>query len=195
MSIYYSPTYPAYQYINPNNVLLVDSDSKIVLPGTSIISTPYTNPVLAITTPVESKPYSTLMTFPITPALDLNRDPDVHDTVTNSIYRQLLQNWLYSSEYEEVFKYIKLVDDRPRLITSFKEKDRNMSSSAVERKITFIKDNIITKNRIKKILEDFVYSTRTNWYDIEKNTYYVKDLIMRYIKKKLKALVEKKSEK
>jgi len=191
MNFYYSSTYP---FFNPSNVLIVDSDSKIIPIGTSIISTPYTNPVLAVTTSTDSKPYNTVYSFPISPALDLNHDPDVHDTVTNSIYRQLLQNWMYSSEYEEVFKYIKLVDDRPRLITSFKEKDRNTSSSVIDRKVTFIKDNIITKNRIKKILEDFVYSTRTNWYDIEKNTYYVKDLILRYIKKKLKALVDKKSE-
>ncbi len=77
------------------------------------------------------------------------------------------------------------------------EKDGNNynDSRTIEKKIRFIKDYILSRKRVKKIIEEFVYGTKTNWYDVEKNSYYVKDLIYRYMKKKLKALIQIKKNK
>jgi hypothetical protein len=182
--------------LDRNKLLIIDNDKSFFTPGVSVISTPFTNPVLAITSESNTNPnFKSVYTFPLTPSQDLNYDPEVHDVVTSSIYRQTFEKWIYNSEFEDIFNYIKIVNGEPKLITNTKDKDRNFDNYSVEKKIRFIKDNILSRGRVKKILQEFVEGTRTNWYDIEKNTYYVKDLIYRYIKKKLKALVEKKERK
>ncbi len=179
--------------VDTSKLLVVDSTSKFLFPSTStsIITTPYTSPVLAISGPTleNIKP---VYTFPLAPYLDLNKDPEVHDTVVSSVYRQTFQNWLYTSDFEELFQYIKIVNGDAKLITSSKEKDKHYDNGSIDKKVRFIRDNILSRGRVKKILEEFVDGTRTNWYDIEKNTFFVKELIFKYMKKKLKALVEKK---
>jgi len=174
--------------IDNSKILIIDSDSKLTYP--SIITTPYTSPVFAFTTQTNNPNVKSLYTYPLSPYLDLNKDPDVHDTVTNSIYKHVFDSWVYKSEFEELFDYIAIVNGEPKLITSLKNKDSNNESK--ERKIRFMRDHILSKHRVKKLIEEFVEGTKTNWYDIEKNTFFLKELIFKYMKKKLKALVEKK---
>jgi hypothetical protein len=176
--------------IDDSKILIIDSDSKLTFP--SIISTPYTSPVFAFTTQTNNPNLKSLYTYPLSPYLDLNKDPDVHDTVTKSIYKHVFDSWVYKSEFEELFDYITIVGGEPKLITSLKNKDSHNSSESKERKIRFMREYILSKHRVKKLIEDFVEGTKTNWYDIEKNTFFLKELIFKYMKKKLKALVEKK---
>jgi len=182
--------------LDTNKLIIVDSDpaSKLLLPTTSIISTPYTSPVLAISSTTTNPNVKSLMTFPLLPAYDLNKDAEVHDIVTSSIYRQTFDSWMYNDEAKEILEYIKVSDGNVKLISAKKEKDKNFDSSVVEKKIRFLKDYILSRSRVKKILTEFVEGTNTNWYDIEKNTYFVKDLVLKYMKKKIKAIVEKKEE-
>jgi hypothetical protein len=179
--------------LDTSKLLILDSDSKLVFPSTSILTTPYTSPVFAITSTTTNPNFKSVYTFPLAPYLDLNKDPDVHSTVTNSIYRKVFESWLYKSDFSELFDYIKLVNGEPKLITNLKDKDNKTDDATIERKIRFIRDNILSKHRVNKLIEEFVEGTKTNWYDIEKNTYFLKELIFKYMKKKFKALVEKKN--
>ncbi len=178
--------------LDTSKLLILDSDSKLVLPTTSILTTPYTSPVLAITTTTNNPNMKSIYTYPLAPYLDLNKDPDVHETVTNSIYRHTFNSWIYKSDFNELFDYIKIVNGEAKLISNLKDKDNKNDDSSIERKIRFIKDNVLSKHRVRKLIEEFVEGTKTNWYDIEKNTYFLKELIFKYMKKKLKALIERK---
>ncbi len=157
----------------------------------SIISTPYTDPVLAVTTKVDN--LTSMYTFPLAPNLDLNRDPYVHDTVTDSIYKQIFREWVYESDFEGLFKYIKIVNGHPKLITKADKEGTNKKEDR-DIKVRFMKDYILSRGRVKKLIEEFIDGTRTNWYDIEKNTYFVREFVYKYMKKKLKALVDKKAD-
>jgi len=171
------------------NVLVIPSETKF-----SLLPPPPpfygVKPVIAITGNGTDliKP---IFTIPLDPALDLNRDPEVHQTVTNSIYRQVFQDWLYTSDFEEVYRYIKIVGGQARLVSG-SERDTKTDSISIDKKIRFIKDYVISHSRVRKLLDEFVEGTRSNWYDIEKNVFFVKELILKYMKKKLKALAEEK---
>lgn len=181
--------------VDTNKLIIVDSDpvSKLLMPTSTIISTPYTSPVLALsTTSATNSNLKSVYTFPLAPAYDLNRDNEVHDIVSNSIYKQTFDSWIYNDEAKEILEYIRVSDTSVKLISNKKDKDNNFSSSNVEKKIRFLKDYILSRSRVKKILTEFVEGTNTNWYDIEKNTYFVKDLVLKYMKKKIKAIIEKK---
>ena len=178
--------------VDHSKIVLVDSDTNPFLPKAVIspmIATPITNSLIAITPDPNIK---RLFNYPLLPQYDLNYDLDVHENVTSSIYRKVFESWLYKSDFEDLFRYIKVVNGEAKLVTSLKETDSSKDSSSVEKKIRFMKDHILSRGRVKKILEGFVEGTKTNWYDIEKNNYFVKDLIYRYMKKKLKTLVEMK---
>ena len=91
-------------------------------------------------------------------------------------------------------KYIKIVNGKAKLAT---DKDGGNSDS-IDKKVRFLKDYILSKHRVRTILEDLVYGYSTgykiNWYDcVNKYEHIVKDLIHHYMKKKLKRLIEKKN--
>ncbi len=181
-------------FINDPKILIIDSQTSPLLPKAVIspyITTPLTNSLVTVTPNPDFKPF---YTTPLLPQYNLNYDTDVHENVTSSIYRKIFNSWLYKSDFEDLFKYIKIVNGEAKLSL---EKDGNNynDSRTIEKKIRFIKDYILSRKRVKKIIEEFVYGTKTNWYDVEKNSYYVKDLIYRYMKKKLKALIQIKKNK
>lgn len=179
--------------IDTNKLLIIDSSYNYLFPYTNtIITTPYTSPVLAISSATNYPNLKSVYTYPLAPAYDLNKDVEVHDIVTNSVYKQTFDSWIYNDEAKDILGYIRVSDNSVKLISNKKDKDNNFSSSNVEKKIRFLKDYILSRSRVKKILIEFVEGTNTNWYDIEKNTYFVKDLVLKYMKKKIKAVIEKK---
>ena len=180
--------YPYYA-VDQSKILLIDSDSKIIMPQVlqsslpiSTIST--TLPTAVIPSYTYTNPY---IKVPLDPRLDLNRDPDVHETVINSIYRYLFNGWIYESKFKDLYKYISIVDGRATIKRDYSNNDSN-----IDIKIRFMKDNIISRMRIEKIIREFVQNTSTNWYDVEKNSMFIKDIIFKYMKKKLKTLKDKK---
>ncbi len=174
-----------------SKVIIVDSETSPFLPKAVInpyVATPITGSLITVTPNPDFKP---IFAAPLLPQYNLNYDPDVHENVTSTVYRKVFESWIYKSDYEDLFKYIKIVNGEAKLTTG-KDGDKSNDSASLEKKIRFIKDHILSRSRVKKILEDFVSGTKTNWYDIEKNSYFVKDLIYRYMKKKLKTLIELK---
>lgn len=172
--------------LDTSKIVVVPDRFGLLPPAPQFIKT--ISPVIAFSGDQVLKP---IITFPLDPSLDLNRDPNVHRTVTDSIYKQTFQEWLYSRDFEEVFKYIKIVGGEPKLVSG-SERDHRASDENIDKKIRFIRDNILSYERVRKLIEEFIDGTRTNWYDVEKNIFFVKELILKYIKKKLKTLAEEK---
>lgn len=189
MSIYYN--FP----IDTNKIILVDSDSKIIVPSVfPYVHTPVSNisqlsPHFTTMNDTKNKVFA----MPLEPYIDLNQDKDTHIIVTNSIYKQLYDSWIYKTKYNgEAFQYITIKDGQPKLITDINKKDHSHDEITIQKKAMFVKNNILSKDRIKKLLQELVDETKINWYDMEKNIYFVKEIVFKYIKKKLMKLVEKK---
>ena len=172
--------------LDPTKLVIVPDRFNLLPQVPQIINT--MSPMIAFSNNQFLKPF---VSYPLDPSLDLNRDPNVHRTVTDSIYKYTFQEWLYSRDFEEVFKYIKIVGGEPKLVSG-SERDHNGSDAHIDKKIRFIRDHILSYERVRKLIEEFLDGTRTNWYDVEKNIFFVKELILKYMKKKLKTLAEEK---
>lgn len=204
---YFLNTYPVQVsnniVVDPRNVLILsDTERNILspvypLPNTLTTAIPGTlSTIFTSNNVVEQNNVSnaTLYRFPLEPYYDLNLDPNVHQTVANSVYKKVFEDWIYGNEFSDLFGYLQIVNDRVSLISE-KHKDKSYNEFDKNKKIRFMSEHILSRRRVKKLIQHFVDNTKTNWYDVEKNNYFVKELIHRYMKKKLKALVEKKNKK
>jgi len=176
-----SYTYPLQQF----NVVYLDDKTKQPL---AVI-----NPML-VTPEITIQPSNFVIkqqpSYPLLPENNLNLDPSVHKSVTNSIYRKVFESWIYKGDFKDLFKYITVINGQVKLNTKY---TKNTHSDITEKKIDFMKDKILSIHRVKHILQEYVDGTKSNWYDIDKEDFFVKDLIYRYMKKKLKKLVELKN--
>ena len=189
---YFFPT--NYYYPSDSKIIVVDPETSPFMPKAVInpyITTPITGSLIAVTPNPDFKP---IYTTPLAPENNLNYNPEVHENVTNTIYRTVFNKWVYKSSFKSFFKYIKIVNGEAKLST---DKDGNKSNDSMEKKVKFLKEYILSKHRVKKILYKLTSGISTgykiNWYDcVNKYEDMVKDLIHRYMKKKLKHLIEKK---
>jgi len=103
---------------------------------------------------------------------NLNADKHVRKRIINYVKYKTLDKWLYG-ELKHLLKYVKL------------SKKKN-SQNDTDKKVDYLEDNIVTDNFVRKIIEKYVRETQTNWYDIPKNDYFLKEIMEKELKKKLK---------
>ncbi len=170
--------------------VIISSDTPVLvnnaIPGVVVSGT--ANSVLNVLDKINTN-LKPLVTFPIAPHLNLNLDPRVHEQMTEYFYNKTFSDWIYD-DLSDILGYVKMVNGSPKLVSSLSE--HRKSDEATSSKIRFLKDKILSRSRVHSILEQFISETRTNWFELEKNSYFVKDLIKRYMKKKIKALIERK---
>ena len=129
---------------------------------------------------------------------DLNLHPEVQKRISKHIYYKLLDKWLYE-DMIDVLNYFKIVDGRVKLISSLKDYDplrvEKDTTQTVEKKTDYIQENVFFRSDIEKLLRKYVKETKTNWYDIPNNTYFIKKIIKDELIKRIKNLIaEKKSD-
>lgn len=126
---------------------------------------------------------------------DLNYDPEVRKKMIRYFYYKVLGDWLYD-DYKGLLNYFVIKNDIVDVISNLNEVDESKQNSIAEqeKKIEFIKNYIFTKKFVYKILSKYIAYTNSNWYDLNRNEYYIKKLIKHKLKNKiLKAISEKQS--
>ena len=176
--LYYTPT------------TIVTSESPLPIIPTKLPSLPLITPIITTINP--------LVNFPLHPSLDLNRDKDFQNKVTKYFYYKTLDKWLKKEkDMLEILKFLKIVNGEVKLISNMNEYNQKANSDKqddVEKKVKFIEDNILSKDDVNNILRKYVKETTTNWYDLqEKATYFIKEIIKKFLKHKLKDAIEGKT--
>lgn len=154
-----------------------------------LISNVNNTPIVTTTNP--------LVSFPIHPSLDLNRDPELRKMVTKYFYYKTLDKWLKKEKYMlDILNYLKYSNGKVSLINNISEYNpvNNDDADIIDSKVDFIEKNILDKDDVYNILSKYVRETGTNWYDLEeKGTFFIREIIHKYLEKKLKKAVEIKS--
>lgn len=132
-------------------------------------------PVVAVTKPTVLVPNY----------LDLNKDPDVHKRMVNYVYYKLIDKWL-SGSLSDVLEYLKVSGGKVIALKSDDDNVEKNSAKEIKAKIEFIENKVISKKDIKMMLHEYVFESNTNWYDIPKNTYWIKKLLRRRLKKAIR---------
>jgi len=182
--------YMSISYFSP---IVLSSDSPTSLPFQSKIQIPLVQTIPIVTT------INPIVAFPIHPSFDLNNDKEFRKKTTKYIYYKTLDKWLKKeNEMLDLLNYLKVTDKDVRLIDNLQEYNSNNidrdNQSTIDKKVEFIEKYILSLEDIYNILKKFTRETSINWYDVhEKGTQLLKDIIKKFIKKKLEEAIKNKN--
>jgi len=170
------PTMDVYQY----------SESPVYT-----VSTPLTQQLMI---KVEEAPFQ--LVYPLPSYLDMNQNPEVRKKLAKYYYYKTLDKWLLKEDgMLDILNYLQVKGDTVHLINSISDyKETNVNKDTqdvIDKKIKYIENNIFEPYDMEKILNSYVQETGTNWYDLEKHAFYVKQAVRGFLKKKLKNMINK----
>lgn len=119
----------------------------------------------------------------------INDNYIVQRDVTRAIMYKVLDKWLYD-DFPNILKYLVVEKDAVRLVKSEQEKENNKVSSntvsELEAKSDYIGDNILTESAMREILVRIMRETGLKWYELPHREQLLKDVVEKYLKKKLR---------
>jgi len=152
-----------------------------------------TNP-LTVITPLTPQ-YTTLA---IRPTVYFDYDTGLNDSyvvqkdVTKYFQFKTLDKWLFT-EFPSVLKYLVATNNKVSLIKKLDDKDSNDvskdSESALEAKANYIEENILTEMAMRSVLIRIMRETGLKWFELPYKEGLIKEVIERYLKKKLQKLI------
>ena len=124
----------------------------------------------------------------------INNDPEYRNKVLEYFYTKLTEKWLYSEAmYEKLLKYFKAtrIGDKVEIELMPHNFERTDADKAAQEEYKFfifkyIDNHFATRKFVKDVLEDFIYTTGANWYDLYHNNQAVKQLFAKKLKKVIK---------
>ena len=122
----------------------------------------------------------------------LNDSYIVQQDVTKYFMYKTLDKWLYT-EFPSVLKYLTYKDGKVALIKKVDDKDSNDvskdSEKALEAKSDFIEKHILSEAKTRAVLIRIMSELRLKWFELPHREGLVKDVMERFLKKKLKKMV------
>ena len=192
-----SPTPPNLS-LSPTSVTL----RTTVSPGLSINSisplttyTPMSNSIVGFGG-IGTGPVSLLGVRPSSFYVDidtgLNDSYVVQKDVTKYFMYKTLDKWIYQ-DFPSVLKYLVYRDGKVSLIKKLADKENNEvskdSEKALEAKADFIEEKILDESRTREILIRIMRELGLKWFELPYREGLVKEVMERFLKKKLKKMV------
>jgi hypothetical protein len=181
-----SATSSVYPSVYPSATSIYPSATSMYPSATSVYTTPsvYTTNLVPTGATVIIPGPVTLPTF-----LDLNKDSRVQKQVSKYFMYKTLDKWLYD-DMSDLFDYFKVDVNGARLLHNLSEhSEAKKSPEDVEKIISYVEQYILTYDTMKRILTGFVASSKANWYDLQKNEYFVKEIIHKKLLGIIKATI------
>ena len=113
---------------------------------------------------------------------NLNNDPELKQKMTSYFYNKLYDQWIFS-DFHFMLDHIKVRGNGQFMVskTTSTTNEKNMYL-----KIDFLKNRVMTRETVYRLLHHYVRKSNTNWYDLKKNKQYVKNLLRHKLAKALR---------
>jgi len=157
---------------------------------------------LTILTPTTPVNYGLLAVKPsiiVKPSLVVDIDSGLNDSyvvqkdITLYFQNITLEKWIYGS-LSSVLEFLVSRNGKVHLVKNMKERDSNNidkdTTSVLEAKSDWLRDNVLSETKTRAILVKIMRELGFKWYDLPYRESIVKDIIKRYLKNKLKKMVE-----
>jgi hypothetical protein len=122
----------------------------------------------------------------------LNDSYVVQKDVTKYFMYKTLDKWIYQ-DFPSVLKYLVYRDGKVSLIKKLGDKEGNEvskdSEKALEAKADFIEEKILDESRTREILIRIMRELGLKWFELPYREGLVKEVMERFLKKKLKKMV------
>jgi hypothetical protein len=161
-----------------------------------------TDPLTILTPTTPTANYALLATKPsilVKPTLVVDIDSGLHDSyvvqkdVTLYFMNITLEKWIYGS-LSSVLEFLVSKNGKIHLVKNMKERDSNNidkdSTSVLEAKSDWLRDNVLSESKTRAILVKIMRELGLKWYELPHRESLVKDVLKRYLKNKLKRMVE-----
>ena len=181
-------------------IIMSDSPTPFVpsittIPGYTLVNgvlTKMSSPIGVIQTPI--------ITPPLPMSLNVNENPDTWHMMSKHYYYKTLDAWLWEEDsFKDLLNYLQVTSHGVDVLNNMKDyRETNISKDTqetYEMKVNFIEHNVFSIESMLRLLKKFVRETGMNWVDLSKNSYFVKDLIKKYLKQKLQAMIDSKMSK
>jgi hypothetical protein len=200
------PTYRTYTTtISPNtpNLSLTPTSlsikTEVSPPFTTTLNTlsPLSPLSTATTTLLNVNP-NALSMLAVKPTVYVDIDTGLNDSyvvqkdVTKYFMYKTLDKWIYH-DFPSVLKYLVYRDGKVSLIKKLADKENNEvskdSEKALEAKVDFIEEEILNESRTREILIRIMRELGLKWFELPYREGLVKEVMERFLKKKLKKMV------
>jgi len=122
--------------------------------------------------------------------LDINADKELQKSTTKYFFSRLYNDYVPESS-PEILDYVKLNARDVELVKSVKQAKQNSTKNADFReKITYLAENIFTKNDIFNVLVTFVNKNSVNWWNLEDMSEDVCRILVKRLEEKIKSMLK-----
>lgn len=101
---------------------------------------------------------------------EMNENYFVQKQMTEYLHFRILDKWLYDEDMCYLLKYLKVENGKVSVVKSASDvKDNKLceeTKESVTKKIDYIENHILTKEKMKHILTKVLYKTGIRWYNL-----------------------------
>lgn len=134
---------------------------------------------------IYSNPYYSSVSY-----LDINGDKDLQKKMTRYFFSQLYNEYIPES-HSDILDYVKLNPRDIELVKSIKQASSNSTKkSDFAEKITYLAENIFTKDDIHKVLTNYVNNNDINWWDLKRSSNNIERFLVKKLEEKIKDMIE-----
>jgi len=161
-----------------------------------------TDPLTILTPTTPTANYALLATKPtifVKPSLVVDIDSGLNDSyvvqkdVTLYFMNITLEKWIYGS-LSSILEFLVSKNGKISLVKNMRERDSNNidkdSTSVLEAKADWLKDYVLSESKTRAILVKIMRELGLKWFELPHRESLVKDVLKRYLKNKLKRMVE-----
>jgi hypothetical protein len=152
------------------------------------------------TTPLSN--YALLAVKPsvfVKPSLIIDVDSGLNDSyvvqkdVTLYFMNITLEKWIYGS-MSSILEFLVSRNGKIQLVKNMKERDSNNidkdSTSVLEAKADWLREHVLSESKTRSILVKIMRELGLKWFELPHRESLVKDVLKRYLKNKLKRMVQ-----
>ena len=123
---------------------------------------------------------------------EVTANSDTQEKMVKYFYYKLLDKWLYN-DLKDLLGYLTIENDSVKLIKTLESFDVKSAladvNSIVEKKGDYIGKYILNLSNVYKIIREFIAETKTNWFDLTKHEFIIKQHVRESLEKRLKGAV------
>jgi len=191
MSFFFNPPIPSYWVSSDNNdPVTIKIDYPVRTERLLVNSLPSTNFYLPTTLTyyndpiIYANPYYSNVSY-----LNINSDKDLQKKTTKYFFSQLYNVYIPESN-SDILDYVKLNPRDIELVKSTKQANQNSTKrSDFAEKITYLSENIFTKNDVYNALLTYIDKNDINWWDLKNVSNDVERLLIKKIEEKIKSMI------
>jgi hypothetical protein len=180
-----------YKYISMP-IILSPTSTDIMYPVTTVKTYPYTTPVVTtLTTPVvQITPY-----YKVEVDTGMNDNWLVQKQANEWLLYRILDHWIHEPEMRSILKFMVIENGKVRIVKSEDEYEKNdVANDRLhdrELKSDFIEENILTKEKMRKIIIKIIDELGYKWQFLTqpREEKIVVGVTKRYLKKKFRDMM------